>query len=99
MEKFVYFNYLLEIYKDLLTEKNAQIFEYYYGENLSMQEIADLMKVSKSFVGTTIKNTEKKLEDLEAKLHLFEKNEKLKQLLEIDDVTKIKKEIETIIGG
>lgn len=98
MEKFVYYNYLLEIYKDLLTEKNVQIFEYYYSENLSMQEIADLIGVSKSFVGTTIKNTEKKLEDLESKLHIFEKNTKLKSLLEYDDLVALKKEIENLIN-
>ena len=45
MEKFVYYNALLDIYGFLLTPKNAQIFQLYYAENLTMQEIADAMKM------------------------------------------------------
>ena len=31
MEDFVYYNYLLDIYGFLLTEKNEKIFSLYYG--------------------------------------------------------------------
>ncbi len=98
MEKFVYYNYLYDIYKSFLTEKNCKIFEYYYSENLSMQEIADLLKVSKSFVGSSIKTVEKKLDEYEKKLHVFEHKKKLQDLLDENDVTKIKNEIKKIIN-
>lgn len=98
MEKFVYCNYLLEIYKDLLTEKNYQIFNLYYGENLSISEIAELEKVSRSFVGSSIKNTEKKLEIFEKKLQILKKNQQLEKLLEINDLSKIKKELQRILS-
>ena len=81
MEKFVYYNALLDIYGFLLTPKNAQIFQLYYAENLTMQEIADAMGVSKSYIGTSIKHSEQKLDALEAKLHLWTNQEKLKNIL------------------
>ena len=40
---------LYEIYKELLNEKERNYFEYYYFEDYSMQEIADLYKVSKAY--------------------------------------------------
>ena len=97
MEKFVYYSLLSDIYKGLLTEKNYRIINLYYSENLSMQEIADLLKVSKSFVGTSIKNTEAKLDDLENKLHNLKRIQKLRELLEEKDIDTIKKEIQKLI--
>ena len=97
MEKFVYYNYLLDIYGSLLTEKNSKIFALYYADNLTMQEIADMMQVSKSFVGTSIKGTEKKLNNLEEKLHIFKIRQQLNELLEEKDLTKIKQKIENIV--
>lgn len=99
MEKFVYYNYLFDIYGNLLTEKNAKIFSLYYGENLSMQEIADLMQVSKSFVGTSIKNTENKLNDLESKLHINATNQELEKILNLQDIKEIKNIIEKLLNG
>lgn len=98
MEKFIYYNNLLAIYKDLLTEKNKLIFSYYYEDNLSLQEIADNLQVSKSFIGNVIKKCEKKLDDLESKLHIYAKNKKLNELLTIQDITKLKNELAKIIS-
>ena len=97
MEKFVYYNYLLDIYGFLLTEKNAKIFALYYADNLTMQEIADMMQVSKSFVGTSIKNTEKKLNYWEENLKIFTMKEKLKNLLTEKNSTIIKEKIKNIV--
>ncbi|MBQ7031173.1 MAG: DNA-binding protein [Bacilli bacterium] len=99
MEKFLYYNELYLIYKDLINDKTSEIFDLYYGENLSMQEIADIKEISKSRVGIIIKNAEKKLDTLENALRIYEKNNKLNNLLEINDINKIKEEIEKIIKG
>ena len=99
MEKFLYYNELYLIYKDLINDKTSEIFDLYYGENLSMQEIADINNISKSRVGIIIKNAEKKLDTLENALRIYEKNNKLNNLLEINDINKIKEEIEKIIKG
>lgn len=99
MEKFFYYNNLYLIYKDLLKENNREVFDLYYGENMTMQEIADLKGVSKSRIGIIIKNVEQKLDNYESILKLNERNTKLKELLEVEDIKIIKEEIENILKG
>ena len=41
MEKYVYYGMLFDIYQKLLNERNREVFELYYDENLTLQEIAD----------------------------------------------------------
>ena len=99
MEKFLYYNELYLIYKDLINDKNSEIFNLYYGENLSMQEIADIKEISKSRVGMIIKNVEKKLDNYEKKLKIYDKNNKLNELLNINDIKLLKEKLEKIIKG
>ena len=99
MEKFVYYNNLYLIYKVLLSESYKEIFDLYYGENLTMQEIADNKNISKARVGIIIKNVEKKLDEYEKNLKVAEKNERLVKLLDNNDLLIIKKEIEKILKG
>lgn len=99
MEKFLYYNELYLIYKDLINDNNREIFDLYYGENLSMQEIADIKNISKSRVGIVIKNVEKKLDKYENILKIYEKNIKLNELLDINDISKLKMNLESIIKG
>lgn len=99
MEKFLYYNALYLIYKDLLNQNNSEIFDLYYGENMTMQEIADLKCISKSRVGTIIKNVEKKLDTYENSLHIYFKNLKLSSLLELNDLKEIKEELDNILKG
>ena len=49
MDNREYITTLYEIYKELLNEKERNYFEYYYFEDYSMQEIADLYSVSKAY--------------------------------------------------
>ena len=99
MEKFLYYNNLYLIYKDLINDNNSEIFNLYYGENLSMQEIADIKNISRSRVGSVIKTVEKKLDKYESILKIHEKNVKLNELLEINDINKLKSMIDSIIKG
>lgn len=99
MEKFLYYNELYLIYKDLINDNNREIFDLYYGENLSMQEIADIKEISKSRVGIVIKNVQKKLDNFEKKLNIYAKNNKLNDLLELNNIEQIKIEIEKLIKG
>jgi len=75
MQDFVYYGQLFEIYGFLLTDKQQEIFNLYYNENLSLSEIAEYKKVSKSYVGKIISNSEEKLK-------YFEKNIKHYELLQ-----------------
>ena len=99
MEKFLYYNELYLIYKDLINDFNQEVFDLYYGENLSMQEIADMKNISKSRVGTIIKNVEKKLDNYENILGINKKNNKLNKILELTNVVEIKEELEQLIKG
>ena len=96
MEDFIKFNNLFSLYSSLLTETQREIFEDYYGENLSLQEIADNRGTSKSFVGKTIKECEQKLLDYENKLHKLEIKEIIDKCLSDENLENIKKHIEKI---
>ena len=99
MEKFIYYNELYLIYKDLLSEKNRDIFDLYYGDNLTMQEIADLKHISKARVGVIIKSVEKRLDNYENSLKLLKKNKELNKLLELNDINEIKRIVKELIKG
>ena len=81
MESREYFNSLFDIYKELLTPKEQVAFMEHYMEDLSMQEIADNLNVSKSNIGMIVKRAEQKLEDYEHKLHILKKNTQIKEAL------------------
>ncbi|MEG0794563.1 MAG: transcriptional regulator [Bacilli bacterium] len=97
MEKFVLNSLLMDVYKDLITENNYIIFNYYYTENYTLQEIADLLNVSKSFIGLSIKNTEKKLNQFENSLHIVKTNNELREILEINDIDEKNKRIKKLL--
>ena len=97
MNKFLYFNELFSIYKELLTMKEQEIFSDYYEENLSMSEIAENLKISRSAIGNTVKIVEKKLEKFETKLHLYEKTKKLQEICDKITDEMLKKELESLL--
>ena len=97
MEKFVYYGEIFNIYKGLLSKNIQEIFSYYFEDNLTLQEIAENLGVSKSYVGNVIKMSEKKLDDLESNLHIYENSQKLNVALEKDSIDEIKKIIRDIL--
>ena len=69
----IYLNELFDYYNVLLTKKEQDIFIDHYEDDLSLQEIADNLNISKSAVGKTLKIVEKKLIEYEQKLELNKK--------------------------
>ncbi|MFV0479740.1 MAG: YlxM family DNA-binding protein [Anaerorhabdus sp.] len=61
-------NLYLDFYEKLLTEKQQKICDYYYREDYSLSEIAELEKISRSAVHDAIKKSTSLLEELEDKL-------------------------------
>ena len=61
MENFIYYNELYNIYKCLFTNKQKNILELYFNENLSLSEISESENVSKSYIGKIIKESQNKL--------------------------------------
>lgn len=98
-EKYIYYNNLYDIYGELLTDKERQVFEDYYQEDLSLSEIADNKSISKSAVGKMIKTILEKLENLEDKLHIYKTNQELDSLLNEEDIKKIQESIRRILNN
>ena len=98
MKEFVYYNCLFDLYSELLTEKEQETFKDYYQEDLSLAEIAEENNISRTAVQKTIKSVLEKLNYYEDKLNIFHKNEKLRKILEINNVDEIKNVIEEILG-
>ena len=61
MENFIYYSELYNIYKCLFTDKQKNVLELYYNENLSLSEISDIENVSKSYIGKIIKESQNKI--------------------------------------
>ena len=93
MKEFLYNGELFDIYGALLNESNKKFYKLYYEENLTLQEIADLENVSKSYVGNIIKKTSEKLKEYESVLHVYENKELLSDALLVNDLDKIKQMI------
>lgn len=68
-------NSLFEFYASLLTSKQYQYLQLYYGDDYSLGEIAEEFHVSRQAVYDNIRRTEHILEDYENKLHLLKNYE------------------------
>ncbi|MBO7677363.1 MAG: hypothetical protein J6S49_07610 [Erysipelotrichaceae bacterium] len=77
-----YNSLLLDYYGDFLTRHQRDICSEYFNEDLSMNEIAENYKVSKSAIQDLIKKTLKKLNEFEDNLKLIEKDNKLNKLID-----------------
>ncbi|MBQ8472928.1 MAG: hypothetical protein IJ501_05440 [Bacilli bacterium] len=96
MEKLIYLNNLYDIYGVLLTKKQQTYFEEYYFNNLSYGEISEKYNISRNASFKQLKIIEEKLLDLEEKLKIFYKKEKLNAIIDnIDDGT-LKSELENL---
>ncbi len=77
----VYLNQLFDYYHSLLTANEQDIFQKYYEEDLTLQEIADEGQISKSAISKTLKTVEKKLLNYEEKLLLNHNRIEINKLL------------------
>lgn len=83
MEKNVEMSILLEIYGKLLTEKQYELLNDYYNNDLSLSEIAENNNITRQAVLDVIKKGECKLFELEEKLLIMEKMLKQEKVLQI----------------
>ncbi|HIU87882.1 MAG TPA: DNA-binding protein [Candidatus Avilachnospira avistercoris] len=73
MEKIVRQGMLFDLYGELLTEHQRDIYSDLVNNDMSLSEIAESYGISRQGVHDVIKRCDKQLEDYEAKLHLLEK--------------------------
>lgn len=64
-------NDLLDYYGSLLTKRQNEVMQMYIEEDLSMQEIADVLTISKQAVQDIITRTYKTLDSYEDKLKMI----------------------------
>ena len=73
MEKIVRQGMLFDLYGDLLTDHQRDIFGDLVNNDMSLSEIAEAYGISRQGVHDMIKRCDKQLEAYESKLHLLEK--------------------------
>jgi len=80
LDKTIRLGNLLDIYSELLTNKQVDIISMYVNDNMSYQEIANTLGISKPAVLDSLRVAESKLENLEQKLKILEFRQKLLNL-------------------
>ena len=70
MDDILQLTLLYDFYGELLTEKQKQVYELHYQNDLSLTEIGEELSISRQAVRDQLKRTEKILLDYEEKLQL-----------------------------
>lgn len=94
MKKEIYLTILFDYYESLLNDKDRECFKDYYFDNLSLGEVAESHNLSRNAVHKRLKKIEKDLLNYEEKLKLYEKEQKILNL--IND-NKLKEQIKKIL--
>lgn len=86
---------LYDIYYELFTKKQQEIFEMYYDDDYSVTEIANTLNISLAAVSKTLKQVNVKLNKLEENLKIYSNYNYNKKLLkdnniDVDIIKKIK---------
>ena len=73
---------LLDLYGPMLTDKQRDVIELYYNQDLSLAEIAEHEQITRQGVRDNIKRGEAFLLEMEEKLHLAQKMGDLLEVIE-----------------
>ena len=94
MEKNVKISILCQLYGKLLTEKQYEILNDYYNNDLSLSEIAENSKITRQAVRDILKKGENKLFEYEEKLNFMKRtlNQEKKITKVLAVLTKIQKD-------
>lgn len=93
MEKNVKISMLNQIYGKLLTQKQNEIIDDYYNNDLSLSEIAENNQITRQAVRDILKKGEKKLFKYEEKLQFMKRTLNQEKRIEkvLSELTKIQK--------
>ena len=87
MSKNLGYSILLDVYGSLLTEKQLEMMQLYYDEDLSLSEIGEQFNISRQGVHDSLKRSEQALDELEQKLGILKERQ-----VEIDALLSIKRD-------
>lgn len=79
MAKNLQISYLLDFYGDVLTEKQRDVMEQYYNDDLSLAEIADNFGITRQGVRDSIKRGESIVLELEQKVGFARRYQAVRQ--------------------
>lgn len=79
MDKNVQIGLLCDVYGDLLTEKQQNVLDLYYNENLSLAEVAEETGITRQAVKDSILKGEKRLFRFRRKTWYYEKSSKTRK--------------------
>ncbi len=74
---------LLDFYSPMLTDKQRDVIDLYYNQDLSLAEIAEHENITRQGVRDSIKRGEQTLFELEAALRLAEKSAELSRIADM----------------
>ena len=97
MEEQEYIVILYDYYGELLSDIQKKYFEEYYFDNLSLSEISENEGISRNAVHKCIKSVVSKLYEYEDKLKIYDKDNKIREIIKDIDNDKIKKELEGLL--
>lgn len=80
IEKAVRLNRLFDLYAKLLTQRQKEVFQYYYHEDFSYQEIAEALSISRAAAHDNVTKTSRALEDYEDKMGIAQFIDQLESL-------------------
>lgn len=96
-EKDLRVSVLLDYYSPMLTDKQRDVIDLYYNEDLSLSEIAEHEKITRQGVRDSIKRGEQTLYEMEEKFRLAERSDKYSAL--IKEIMKVAGDIKTECSG
>jgi len=70
---------LFDFYGDILTDKQRDVIDYYYNEDLSLAEISEHLGITRQGVRDSIKRAEAILLDMEERLGLAKRFRRIQQ--------------------
>ena len=70
---------LIDVYAELLSERQQRLLDLYYNQDLSLGEIAEDVGISRQGVRDSLKKAERELYFYESKLHLVERESAVRE--------------------